>query len=132
MHSREDKMKLKSLSLAAVTLVALGVPSWAHHSHANYNLDEFTNMSGTVTEVAWTNPHVWLYMEIKDEQGSPQVWALEGGSVAALMRGGWQRDSLNPGDNVSVRCHLVRDGSAGCLMGFVTNINGTAMDKEFD
>jgi len=125
-------MKLKSLSLAAVTLVALGVPSWAHHSHANYNLDEFTNMSGTVTEVAWTNPHVWLYMEIKDEQGSPQVWALEGGSVAALMRGGWQRDSLNPGDNVSVRCHLVRDGSAGCLMGFVTNINGTAMDKEFD
>ena len=125
-------MNLKSLSLAVLTFAALGVPAWAHHSHANYNLDEFTHMSGTVTEIAWTNPHVWLYMEVDDEQGRPQVWALEGGSVAALTRGGWQRDSVKPGDNVSVRCFLVRDGSAGCLMGFVTNINGTAMDKEFD
>ena len=125
-------MNLKSLSLAAAAFVALGTPVWAHHSHANYNTDEFTNLSGTVTEVAWTNPHVWVYMEVAGEQSRPQVWALEGGSVGALMRGGWQRNSLKAGDNVSVRCHLVRDGSAGCLLGFVTNINGTAMDKEFD
>ena len=132
MRSREDKINLKPLSLAVATFAALGVPASAHHSHANYNTDAFTNLSGTVTEVAWTNPHVWLYMEVDDAQGQPQVWALEGGSVAALMRGGWQRDSLKPGDNVSVRCHLVQDGSPSCLMGFVTNINGTAMDKEFD
>jgi hypothetical protein len=48
------------------------------------------------------------------------------------MRGGWQRDSIKPRDKVSVRCHRLRDGSEGCLLGFVTNINGTAMDKEFD
>jgi len=125
-------MNWKSLSFAVATFVALGVPAWAHHSHANYDLDQFTNLSGTVTEIAWTNPHVWVYMEVDDEQGASQVWALEGGSVAALTRGGWQRNSVRPGDNVSVRCYLVRDGSPGCLMGFVTNINGTAMDKEFD
>ena len=125
-------MNLKSLCLAVATSVALGAPAWAHHSHANYNTAEFTNLSGTVTDVAWTNPHVWLYMEVADEQGHLQAWTIEGGSVLALMRGGWQRDSLKPGDRISVRCHLVRDGSAGCLMGFVTNINGTAMDKEFD
>jgi len=125
-------MNLKSMSLAVVTFVALGAPALAHHSHANYNTDEFTDLSGTVTEVSWLNPHVWLYVEVADEQGRPQVWAMEGGSPSALMRGGWQRDSLKPGDRISVRCHLVRDGSAGCLMGFVTNINGTAMDKEFD
>ncbi len=125
-------MNLKSLSLAVATFVALGASAWAHHSHANYNTDEFTNLSGTVTEVAWGNPHVWLYMEIADEQGRPRAWTMEGGSLQALMRGGWQRDSLKPGDRISVRCHLVRDGSSGCLMGFVTNINGTAMDKEFD
>lgn len=125
-------MNLKSLGLAVASSVAVGAPASAHHSHANYHTDEFTNLSGTVTEVAWLNPHVWLYMEIADEQGDPQLWAMEGGSPAALMRGGWQRDSLKPGDRISVRCHLVRDGSAGCLMGFVTSINGTAMDKEFD
>jgi len=125
-------MNLKSLSPAVAVFVALGAPASAHHSHANYDTDEFTNLSGTVTEVAWMNPHVWLYMEVADEQGRPQMWAVEGGSPSALMRGGWQRDSLKTGDRISVRCHLVRDGSAGCLMGFVTSINGTAMDKEFD
>ena len=125
-------MNLKSLSLAVATVVAIGAPAWAHHSHSNYNTDEFTDLSGTVTDVAWTNPHVWLYMEVADDRGRPQAWTIEGGSVMALMRGGWQRDSLKPGDRISVRCHPVRDGSAGCLMGFVTNINGTTMDKEFD
>ena len=125
-------MSLKSLSLAVATLVALGAPAWAHHSHANYNTGEFTNVSGTVTDIAWMNPHVWLYVEVADEQGRPQVWTMEGGSVMALTRGGWQRDSLKPGDRISVRCHPMRDGSPSCVMGFVTNINGTAMDKEFD
>ena len=90
-------MNLKSLGLAVASCVAVGAPASAHHSHANYHTDEFTNLSGTVTEVAWLNPHVWLYMEIADEQGDPQLWAMEGGSPAALMRGGWQRDSLKAG-----------------------------------
>lgn len=125
-------MYWKSLSFAAAAIFALGVPATAHHSHANYDLDQFTNLTGTVTEIAWTNPHVWVYMEVDYEDRGTQVWAFEGGSVAALTRGGWQRDSIKRGDNVSVRCYLVRDGSAGCLMGFVTAINGTDMDKEFD
>ena len=73
-------MNLKSLGLAVASFVAVGAPASAHHSHANYHTDEFTNLSGTVTEVAWMNPHVWLYMEIADEQGDPQLWAMEGGS----------------------------------------------------
>jgi len=125
-------MTIKLLNRLVALSVALSAPVAAHHSHANYLTDEFTQLSGTITEVAWTNPHVWLYMEISDASGVAQRWTIEGGSPAALMRGGWRPDSLKPGDTVSVRCHLVRDGSAGCLMGFVTSINGTAMDKEFD
>ena len=125
-------MNIRILSMLVAGSVAASASVLAHHSHANYMTDEFTQLSGTITEVAWTNPHVWLYMEIGDDSGAAQRWSIEGGSPAALMRGGWRPDSLKPGDNVSVRCHLVRDGSAGCLMGFVTSINGTAMDKEFD
>jgi len=125
-------MRFTSLALAAAAAALLSIPVWAHHSHANYNTAEFRSLSGTITEVIWTNPHVWLYMDVADAQGRQQMWALEGGSVTALMRGGWQRDSMKPGDKVSVRCHSLRDGSEGCLLGFVTNINGTAMDKEFD
>jgi hypothetical protein len=71
-------------------------------------------------------------MDVADASSRPQSWALEGGSPTSLMRGGWQRNSMKRGDKVSVRCHRLRDRSEGCLLGFVTNINGTAMDKEFD
>lgn len=125
-------MRCTSVALAAAAAALLSIPAWAHHSHANYNTSEFTTLSGTLTEVVWTNPHVWLYMEVADAKGRPHMWALEGGSPTSLMRGGWQRNSLKPGDKVSMRCHRLRDGSEGCLLGFVTNINGTAMDKEFD
>ena len=125
-------MRFRSIALAASAAVALAIPAWAHHSHANYNTNEFITVSGTITEVVWTNPHVWVYMEVTGAQGRPQMWAMEGGSVTSLMRGGWQRNSIKPGDKVSVRCHRLRDGSEGCLLGFVTNINGTAMDREFD
>ena len=125
-------MRLKSIALAAVVAGLLSIPVRAHHSHANYNTAEYVTLSGTITEVVWTNPHVWLYMDVADAQGRLQMWALEGGSPTSLMRGGWQRDSMKPKDKVSVRCHRLRDGSEGCLLGFVTNINGTAMDKEFD
>jgi hypothetical protein len=125
-------MRFTSIALAAAAAALFSIPAWAHHSHANYNTSEFSTLSGTITEVIWTNPHVWVYMEVVDAQGRPQMWAMEGGSVTSLMRGGWQRHSIKPGDKVSVRCHRLRDGSEGCLLGFVTNINGTAMDKEFD
>jgi hypothetical protein len=125
-------MRFKSIALAAAAAALLSIPAWAHHSHANYNTDAFVTLSGTITEVAWTNPHVWVYMDVAADQGRPHKWALEGGSPTSLMRGGWQRDSVKPGDKVSVRCNPLRDGSDGCVMGFVTNINGTAMDKEFD
>ena len=125
-------MRFKSIAFAAAAVALLSIPAWAHHSHSNYDTNEFIALSGTITEMAWTNPHVWVYMEVADAQGRPHMWALEGGRVTSLMRGGWQRDSMKPGDKVSVRCHRVRDGSDGCLLGFVTNINGTAMDKEFD
>jgi uncharacterized protein DUF6152 len=125
-------MRFKAIAFAAAVAALLSIPAWAHHSHANYNTDEFTTLSGTITEVAWTNPHVWIYMDVANAQGRPQMWAMEGGSPTSLTRGGWQRDSIKPRDKVSVRCHRLRDGSEGCLLGFVTNINGTAMDKEFD
>ena len=125
-------MRFTSVALAAAVAVLLSIPAWAHHSHANYNTGEFTIVSGTITEVVWTNPHVWIYLDVVNAQGRPQKWAMEGGSVTSLMRGGWQRNSIKPGDKISVRCNRLRDGSEGCLLGYVTNINGTAMDKEFD
>jgi len=65
-----------------------------------------------------------------DDAGELIVWALEGGSPGALQRGGWQPDTIKAGDTIKVRCHQLRDGSNGCLLGFVTPPGGE--EKEWD
>ncbi|MEE8440021.1 MAG: DUF6152 family protein, partial [Micropepsaceae bacterium] len=80
---------MKSLGLASLAALLIAVPAWAHHSHANYELNEFLELDATVTQVMWINPHVWLYVDVEKEDGTTSTWALEGGSVGALTRGGW-------------------------------------------
>ena len=123
-------MQFRSLSLAAIAAVALALPAWAHHSHANYQTREFTHLEGTVKTIRWINPHSWIYLEVMGDKDQPTVWAIEGGSPGALTRGGWKRDDIKVGDTIKVRCHQLRDGSNGCLLGFVTPAGG--VEKEFD
>jgi hypothetical protein len=122
-------MKLKSLVFATVAAVALTWTAWAHHAHSNYDTNSFTNLEGTVKQLRWMNPHTWIYMEVAD-QGKPVVWTLEGGSPNALVREGWKKEDIKVGETIKVRCHRLKDGANGCLLGFVTT--GTINDKEFD
>ena len=118
------------ISLTILGLVGLALPVWAHHSHGNYQRAEWLFTDGTVTELHWMNPHSWVYLEVTDEDGSTVEWALEGASVTTLRRDGWAKDSVEVGDEISVRCHPLKDGSNGCLLGFLTT--DTIIDKEFD
>lgn len=111
-------------------LPMLSAPAAAHHSHGNYSLLDYTHLQGEVKELLWLNPHVWIHLEVTDENGEASMWALEGGGIGALIRRGWSRDDVQPGDSISVRCHQLRDGSNGCLLGYVTLPGG--VEKEFD
>jgi hypothetical protein len=117
-----------ALLLLVLTLSAASLG--AHHSHGNYNMTAYTTLKGVVKEVHWINPHTWIYIEVKDEKGEPAVWALEGASVIQVERRGWKKEMLKVGSTIGVRCHQLRDGSSGCLLGFVT-LEGAA-EKMFD
>ncbi len=65
-------MQFRSFSLATVAAVSLAWSAWAHHSHANYQTREFTQLEGTVKEARWMNPHTWIYLEVMDDEGSRQ------------------------------------------------------------
>ncbi len=123
-------MQLKSLSLAAIGTVALALPAWAHHSHGNYQMTEYTHLQGTVKEFHLVNPHTWIYLEVTDAGGRPAVWALETTGISGLARLGVTQDTVKVGDTISVRCHQLRDGSNGCLLGFLTPEGG--VEKEWD
>lgn len=96
----------------------------AHHSHGQY-AETFTDFQGVVKEVILVTPHSWVYLEVKDASGASQMWALESTSRTALERIGVTREYLKPGDTVKVRCHPLRDGSNGCLLGFLKAPDGS-------
>ncbi|MDH3419703.1 MAG: DUF6152 family protein [Gammaproteobacteria bacterium] len=119
------------LQVAAVVVLAVSSwPAWSHHSHGNYLTTEYTNLQGTVREFHWMNPHTWIYLDVMGDDGQTTLWVLEGASPAELLRDGWARDDVNVGDNISVRCHQLRDRSNGCLLGFLTPEGG--VEKEWD
>jgi hypothetical protein len=124
-------MTIKSLSVMALLAVALAVaaPVWAHHSHGNYNMEVYTNLTGTIKEVHFLNPHSWIYLEVKDKDGKVTLWALEGTNPTGLKRTGWDLESFKAGDTLSARCHQLKDGSNGCLLGFISK---DGVERTFD
>jgi len=120
-------MLVRSLRVAILCAVCSVVPLWAHHSHGNYDLTAWTTMEGKVTEVHLLVPHSWIYLEVKDKKsGEPTVWALEATGPGGLQRVGIKKEDVKTGDAIKVRCHLLRDGSNGCLLGYVTPMHGDA------
>ena len=115
------------LSFAVIVMFAFALSSAAHHSHGAYN-DTFMDIAGVVKEVHLVVPHSWIYLEVKDEKGEPQVWALEATGRTGLQRVGVTADYVKPGDTVKARCHRLRDGSNGCLLGFLKAKDGTVKD----
>ncbi len=98
--------------LAAGLLTALPVAD-AHHSFpAQYDADMPVTLTGTITRVEWTNPHIFIYIDVEDDATGEVVnWALEMGGPNTLLRLGWKRDSLQPNDVITVEGSLARDGS---------------------
>jgi hypothetical protein len=97
-------------ALAGLTLAA--VPLFAHHSFAaEYDPNKPITVTGTVTKMEWTNPHARFYIDVKDETGNILNWEFELGSPNGLMRKGWTRSSLKPGDTITVDGYVAKDGS---------------------
>jgi len=121
-------MRIQSiLGVAAMVAAGAALPLWAHHSHGNYE-DTFIDIEGVVKEVHLVVPHSWIYLEVKDAKGEPQMWAMEATGRTGLSRIGVTADYVKAGDTVKARCHHLRDGSNGCLLGFLKAKDGTVKD----
>lgn len=124
-----SRVQFSILSVLAISMLWVSSAS-AHHSHGNYQMTEYLILEGKVNELHWMNPHTWIYLDVENEEGEVETWALEGASPAQLMNDGWAPDSIQAGDQIKVRCHQLRDRSNGCLLGFVTPPGGE--EKEWD
>jgi hypothetical protein len=111
---------LLSIAIACVACLVSDLPALAHHSGAaEFDSNKKIDLTGVVTKVEWTNPHAHFYMDVKDPSGNVVNWNLELASPNVLIRNGWHRNSLKPGDTVSVTGIRAKDrldlGSAGVI-----------------
>jgi hypothetical protein len=102
---------MNALRRALVLALLAPIAAAAHHSFdAEFDRNQPVKLTGSVTKVEWTNPHIWIFIDVKDG-GTVENWGVEGGAPNALFRNGWRKDSLKIGDTVTVEGFRGRDGS---------------------
>ena len=110
--------------LSLATLLA-GAPAAAHHSFsAIFDSGKPVKVTGTVNRIEWMNPHTWIYVDVKKNDGSIEAWSFEMGSPNRLMRYGWNQDSLPTGTTVTIAGSQARDGSMKAAVDTVTLPDG--------
>jgi hypothetical protein len=118
------KEKLAMLSPAA-TLLLFAAPLFAHHSFAaEFDRDQAMKVTGTVTKVEWTNPHIWIYVDVKNPDGTVTNWAFQGGPPSYLTRSGWSKNDLKSGDTINIQGFRAKDGSNHAAGGQITLPDG--------
>ena len=124
-------MNLKTLlPVAAAALAGAFVgaaPASAHHSTAMFDMDKEIQLTGTVKDFQWTQPHTWIDFEVPNAAGGADTYGIEGMSPSYLGRNGWSKRTLNPGDKVMVSIHPLKDGRKGGFDASITWPNGKVM-----
>ncbi len=100
-------------SLALAVLVVAVVPAAAHHSFAAFDMTNQKTITGAVKQVDWTNPHIWIWIDVANDKGGSDTYAFEGMSPNFLARRGWTRSTLHTGDKITVSYRPMRDGKNG-------------------
>jgi hypothetical protein len=113
--------------LAVLCIVALSAAARAHHSQSEYDLRGKVEVEGTVTKLDWRSPHAWIYVDVTDPKGEKVNWSFELPSPVTLMRRGWTRDSLKPGDRVKVTAAPAKNFPTIGIANFVRDESGTPL-----
>jgi len=102
----------------------LSSPILAHHSAAEYDMTKISSVVGTVTQFAWTNPHPYIYIEVKNDKGEVEKWIGELPALPTIARIGWTRNSVKPGDQITMFGNRAKDGRFQLRLDKITLPNG--------
>ena len=121
-------MRVRLMALTFGLLIVTAPVLVAHHSFAaEYDANQPVKVTGVVTRVDWTNPHIWFFVDVKDQQGKVTNWGFSGGPPGVLQRRGISKTALKAGDTVVVEGFRARDGSNNASGGRVTFPDGRSV-----
>ena len=121
-------MRATFLTVISALLLVTTPLVYAHHSFAaEYDGNKPVKVTGVVTKVEWTNPHIWFYVDVKDDQGKVTNWGFSAGPPGVLQRRGISRDAMKKGDVIVVEGFRARDGSNNASGGRVTFADGRSV-----
>lgn len=114
--------------LVAVVSLAVASPAWPHHSHSMFDHTKDVTVAGTVTEFVYRNPHVFLYVDVKAENGEVVNYSIEMSNIPNMIRRGIGQASFKAGDKVTAHVHPLRDGRPGGNYVTIVAANGKTYD----
>jgi hypothetical protein len=119
-------MRTKLLAIIALvfSLLLTAAPSFAHHAWRGYDMKNFTTLKGTVTGFDFGNPHVWMNVDVKNDKGEVEKWAAGGPSPSRMANNGWTKDTLHPGDEITLVGNRIEDGTYKLRLSKVVLANG--------
>ena len=115
---------------AALASAALATPIavYAHHSFAMFDKSHLVTIAGTLKSVEWSNPHVWVWVTVANQNGGSDDWGLESGGPSQMNRMGIKRTVFKPGDKITVEIYPMKDGRVGGQFRKATLADGTKID----
>jgi hypothetical protein len=108
----------------AAGLVLASSPAFAHHSTAEYDMTTLTSVKGTVTGFEWSNPHAYIHIDVKDDKGNVVEWTAELASLGMLSRVNWKRDTVKPGDEITIYGNRAKNGKTLMRLDKIAFANG--------
>jgi hypothetical protein len=123
-------MKTRALTIAAVAVgfLTISVSLFAHHGTASYDTSKTVTVKGTVTDFQFTNPHVLIFLDVKDDKDNAQKWQGELTSPNHLERAGWTRTSLKLGDQITISGFPAKSGANSIWISKVLQADGTPLN----
>ena len=105
--------RIIALLIIATALCLAAQSAFAHHSAAMFDPEKTKELTGTIKEFQWKNPHVWIQIYVTNAAGVKEEWSVEGGGPNSLSRSGWRPTTFKPGDTVTIKVNPMKDGSTG-------------------
>lgn len=121
-------MRAKLCACVSAMLLVASAPASAHHAFAaEFDSKKPVKFTGTVTKMLWVNPHAWIYMDVKQPDGTVEEWMIEAGTPNTLLRRGFTKESLQPGTEIVVDGFQAKDGARRANGRDVTLPNGKVL-----